>query len=754
MCAVTDLRVGAAFPTAHPLHPVAPGTFLPPDAAALLRQADVVLALDWVDLAGTLRQAFGTAAPTPTVICASDDDRLHNGWSKDHFALAPIDLGVRAHPDLFVEALLGVVGPRTPTAGWPPARTHPLAGQPRGSPITGGAGEADAITVSDVAMTLRRALAGRDACLVRVPLAWEGGDWTVAGPLDYLGQDGGAGLGSGPGMAVGAALALNGSDRIALAVLGDGDFLMGATALWSAARYRLPVLVVVANNRTYLNDEIHQERIARARARPVENRWVGQQIRDPDPDLAALARSLGLRGIGPVAGRGNLGAGSRRGTRRRPRRRARRRRRPRRPHGVPGHVRRVAARIRRVAGTRHASGGTDHRQRERALGTVTDRPVDKRSLPVLGDENKLKLALFGINLRGGVTLSDVEGKIEATWEENLRLSRYADRLGLDAVVPVARWRGYGGSSNLGERSFETFTWATGLLASTQRIQVFATFHVPLAHPVLAAKMVSTADHVSGGRFGLNIVAGWYTEELSMFGLAQREHDERYEVADEWAQVLKQLWTVPGERDFHGRYFDVPAGVLEPKPLQKPYPVIMNAGTSPAGRAFAAKHSDVIFAGLTNLDSAAQQIAEIKQLARDRFDREIRVFGRGHIVCRDSNAEAEREYDHVHRRVADYEGAANVTGISKLHSRSTDWSLDERKLLEGMIAGFWGIPMVGSPDQVAQQLIDLHGAGADGIAISFVNYDEGLDQLERRELLPRLVEAGVRHARPATGSIRS
>jgi dimethylsulfone monooxygenase len=376
------------------------------------------------------------------------------------------------------------------------------------------------------------------------------------------------------------------------------------------------------------------------------------------------------------------------------------------------------------------------------MSAMADTPVDKFSQPVLDEHNKLKLALFGINLRGGVTLSDVEGKIEARWDENLRLATHADRIGLDAIVPVARWRGYGGTANLGDRSFETFTWATGLLAATKRIQVFATFHVPLAHPVLAAKMAATADHISGGRFGLNIVAGWYTAELSMFGLAQREHDERYEVADEWAQVLKQLWTVPGEQDFHGHYFDVPAGVLEPKPLQKPYPVIMNAGTSPAGRAFAAKHSDLIFAGLTNAETAATQIAEIKQLAREQFGREIRVFGRGHIVCRDTQAEADAVYDYVHRQAADYEGAANVTGISREHSQSTDWTIEERRLLEGMIAGFWGIPMVGTPDLVAQKMIDLHEAGADGIAISFVDYDEGLAQMES-EILPRLVAAGVR-----------
>ena len=376
---------------------------------------------------------------------------------------------------------------------------------------------------------------------------------------------------------------------------------------------------------------------------------------------------------------------------------------------------------------------------------MSDTPVDKFHQPILGEENKLKLVMFGINLRGGVTLSDVDGKIEATWEENLRLATHADRIGIDGIVPVARWRGYGGAANLGDRSFETFTWATGLLAATQRIQVFATFHVPLAHPVLAAKMGATADHISGGRFGLNIVAGWYTAELSMFGLTQREHDERYEVADEWATVLKQLWTLPGENDFHGRYFEVPAGVLEPKPLQKPYPVIMNAGTSPAGRAFAAKHSDVIFAGLTNAETAPQQIAEIKQIARERHGREIRVFGRGHIVCRDTEAEALAAYDYVHRQAADYEGAANVTGISREHSQSTDWTIAERQLLEGMIAGFWGIPMVGTPDQVAQKLIDLHEAGADGIAFSFVDYAEGLAQMES-EILPRLIQAGVRAPR--------
>jgi alkanesulfonate monooxygenase SsuD/methylene tetrahydromethanopterin reductase-like flavin-dependent oxidoreductase (luciferase family) len=117
------------------------------------------------------------------------------------------------------------------------------------------------------------------------------------------------------------------------------------------------------------------------------------------------------------------------------------------------------------------------------------------------------------------------------------------------------------------------------------------------------------------------------------------------------------------------------------------------------------------------------------------------------VCRDSEQEARAYYDYVHRQVADYAGAANVTGISKQHSQSTDWSIEERTILEGMISGFWGIPMVGTPEQVVEQMLALHGAGADGIALSFVDYFEGLDRMEE-QLLPLLREAGVRAPLPA------
>ena len=91
-----------------------------------------------------------------------------------------------------------------------------------------------------------------------------------------------------------------GTGRLAVAVCGDGDFLMGVTALWTAVHYRIPLLVVVANNRTFYNDEVHQERMARMRDRPVANKWIGQRISDPDIDLAGMARAQGAEGFGPV----------------------------------------------------------------------------------------------------------------------------------------------------------------------------------------------------------------------------------------------------------------------------------------------------------------------------------------------------------------------------------------------------------------------------------------------------------------------
>ena len=281
----TDLKVGAAFPTDHTLHVGKPGVFPVPETAAAIRDADVILSLDWVDLAGTLKAAFGDAQPGGRIIQVSLDHALHNGWSADHQGLPPVDLFLAADPDATVAALVA----------------HLPAGEERARSWNKPSPDAQApLAVPHLAAALIEAVGERAVSLLHLPLSWDGGFWPFRHPLDFLGSDGGGGIGGGPGISVGAALALRGTGRLPVSICGDGDFLMGVTALWTATHYHIPLLLVVANNQSFFNDEVHQERVARERGRPVENKWIGQRMTDPELDLAGLARAQGAVGFGPV----------------------------------------------------------------------------------------------------------------------------------------------------------------------------------------------------------------------------------------------------------------------------------------------------------------------------------------------------------------------------------------------------------------------------------------------------------------------
>src|SRR6185437_5269574 len=175
-----------------------------------------------------------------------------------------------------------------------------------------------------------------------------------------------------------------------------------------------------------------------------------------------------------------------------------------------------------------------------------------------------------------------EGHLKMTWPNVVDIGTEADRAGFEGLVPIARWRGFGGTTDFNGSNFETYTWAAGLGASTKQAAVFSTSHVPTVHPIVAAKQGTTIDHISNGRFALNVVCGWFESEFMMFGAPVMEHDALYEYADEWLALVKRLWTADEEFDHEGRFFKVEKGFHQPKPIHKPYPPIMNAGTSPTG----------------------------------------------------------------------------------------------------------------------------------------------------------------------------
>jgi len=282
----TDIKIAAAFPTDHPLHAAPPSAFHSPAVARLIREADVVLSLDAVDLAGTLKAAWGAEPVGAKVINVSPDAHIHRGWSMDYQGLPPADAYLMCEPDAAVPLLLDAVKTRPAAAPGPKPELPPA--------------DTKVVSLRTLADAFNAATEGIAVSITRVPLGWNGGYRHFRHPMDFLGSEGGGGVGASVGNTVGAALALKGSGRLPVAITGDGDFLMGVTGLWTAVHYGIPCLIIVANNRSFFNDELHQERVAIERSRPVQNRWIGQRIADPDIDLAAMARAQGAHGIGPV----------------------------------------------------------------------------------------------------------------------------------------------------------------------------------------------------------------------------------------------------------------------------------------------------------------------------------------------------------------------------------------------------------------------------------------------------------------------
>jgi len=362
--------------------------------------------------------------------------------------------------------------------------------------------------------------------------------------------------------------------------------------------------------------------------------------------------------------------------------------------------------------------------------------------------NALKIGLFGANCSSGRAVTKVPERWSGTWPDNLRLVQMADEAGIDFMLPIGRWKGYGGDTGYQEATLETVTWACGLLSATKHITVFGTVHAPLFHPIIAAKQMATADHIGEGRFGLNIVVGWNEGEFEMFGVEQREHARRYEYAQEWIDAIKRMWapndSPSDDFDFDGEFIKLKKVRAKPKPYGGTQPVIMNAGASPVGRAFAVKNCDAFFmqSSRTSVSETAQRVASVKAEAA-ALGREIGVFTVGVITCRPTMQEAEAYHHHVVVDQADWSAVDQLLALRKITPETTPH--DEFMRQRAAFAhGNSGVPIVGDPDHIAEKLIELSRAGLSGIAVSLVNYADELPFF-CDEVMPRLQRAGLRLA---------
>jgi len=362
----------------------------------------------------------------------------------------------------------------------------------------------------------------------------------------------------------------------------------------------------------------------------------------------------------------------------------------------------------------------------------------RQNVPLYND-NRLKLGLFSMNCSGGMCVSTAPSSWTIDWSYHRQLVQKADALGFEILVPVARWRGMGGETDYTGENYETFTYASAVAASTENIMTVGTVHAPLIHPLVAAKAGATIDHVSGGRFAMNLVMGWSVPEFEMFGVEQRDHETRYQYGAEWIEVLRRLWADREPFDHDGEFFQLQQAQSKPKPIQ-PRPPILNAGNSPTGAAWAARHADFNFISFADVDGARDYTTDVKRTARDDYGRDLGVLTYGLVICRDTEKEAEE----VHRQIVDmgdWQAANNMMSVLGIQSGSFDEQF-RGPMAESIVAGGGAAKVVGTPEQVAEYLASIAEAGIDGVCLGFLNWDEELAYFGEK-VLPLLEQRGLR-----------
>ena len=351
--------------------------------------------------------------------------------------------------------------------------------------------------------------------------------------------------------------------------------------------------------------------------------------------------------------------------------------------------------------------------------------------------NRFKLGLFATNCSGGLCLTKAPERWDPSWANNRKAAQMADAAGFEFLLPIARWKGYGGETDTEGASFETLNWASAILAATENIVAFGTVHVPMIHPIFAAKQIVTADHVGEGRFGLNVVSGGNAPEFRMFGVELLEHDARYVFSEEWLQIAKQVWESDQPFDFKGKFFDLKGVISKPKPWGGSRPLLMSAGSSKAGRAFASRHADCLFMAIIKDDNLA---AELTSLRAEAGGRDVGVYASGHMVCRATQKEAEEYYHYVVYEMGDWAGAEQLLEV-RVNQQSLPVE-ELKKVKERVVSGTGTFPVIGSADQCAQTFKRLCDAGLDGMALGLVNYIDELPFIQA-ELLPRMRRLGLR-----------
>lgn len=339
---------------------------------------------------------------------------------------------------------------------------------------------------------------------------------------------------------------------------------------------------------------------------------------------------------------------------------------------------------------------------------------------------------FGVFLpvaNGGWIVSDATPRLDGLWPQNLEAAMAAEAAGLDFVMSMGKWRGFGGETNHWGVSMESLTMMAAIAQATSRIKIWATAHTLLHNPAVIAKMITTIDHVSGGRAGLNVVAGAYREEFDQMGAWREDldHDQRYDLAEEWTDIVRRLWTEPSVT-FAGRYFNLKDCVSDPKPLSRPRPDLICAGMSPRGLRFAVNTADICFIGGRTAQERRETSRRARTIAADQGG-VTRTFMMCTVIHAETDAAAET-------LASGYRERQNLDAIVAM---LRSWGAPPERLapLADAQGPFMTKTVIGSPASCATQIeAFMVDCDLDGLMLIFPDYLAGIAMFAA-DILPRL-----------------
>lgn len=350
----------------------------------------------------------------------------------------------------------------------------------------------------------------------------------------------------------------------------------------------------------------------------------------------------------------------------------------------------------------------------------------------------MKFGVFLPNGSNGYIPSAGSPVYAPTFEHNKAISLEAERQGLDFVLSMMKYRGFGGDTGYWDACLESFTLMAALASVTETIGLFPSISILSQHPAVVARMVATIDDISAGRCGLNIVTGWNRAEYAQMGMwpGDSHYERRYEYAAEYVGILKTLWR-DGRCSFDGEFFQLDDCTVYPQP-GRDIPIVC-AGQSPRGRQFVAEQANHQFV-LTGESNLAAGVKDIQGRARDT-GRDVGIYALYHMILADTDAAAAAVAEDIVAR-ADQGAIENILASASLDT-NTEGTADQLKaalaqdIEEGNMA-FMGIPVIlGSPDTVAAKIRHIgEHTGIDGLLFSWPDFVPGIRQFGE-EVMPRL-----------------